>query len=425
MADVTEVEDLVFGRLAELSLDDLIEIHTEYEMQAIPEGKRVKSYVLKVILKYLSSEVVTDAEDEGLGTFMWIRDLINKKIDEQIDQQTVKIPEPKTEPVEIKSEDKSFEDEISRISGFSSKALKTVLKRDFKLKGSIGLPGQKDKLTFSSLAFQIEGAVKKGYSEDEIVEEVVRAITPDLQLRSFLEGKSELTLPKLRRILRAHFQEQDPTTLFNTLSNAVQTGSESALEFVIRLMNLRQKILFVSKEVDNRFQYSEMLLQNQFLHSVVTGLRNESVKNEIKPLLSASKLSDEELLESVNKAVSDEKMRQGKLKKNVNNVNMLSEVQNQDEQVEKSKKDKEKENPILKELRELKVQLNEVSTLKTEIESLKKQMTPSNSNKERRGGYRGRPKCEECRKNNVDRCEHCIRCGSGGHQIKDCPTPSN
>ena len=131
MADLTEVEDFIFGRLTELSLDDLIEIHTEYELQAIPEGKRVKSYVLKVILKYLSSEVVTDAEDEGLGTYMWIRDSINKKI-EQIEQQIVKTDEP--EPVDIKSEDKSFEDEISKISGFSPKALKTVLKRDFKLK---------------------------------------------------------------------------------------------------------------------------------------------------------------------------------------------------------------------------------------------------------------------------------------------------
>ena len=170
---------------------------------------------------------------------------------------------------------------------------------------------------------------KKMYMNIEICEEVIRAITPDLPLRYFLEGKNDLTLQKLRKILRAYFQEKDPTTL----SNSFQQNNESALGFVSGLMNMRQKVLFVSEEMDTRFQYSEPLVQTQFLHSVVTGLRNYNIRNEIKSLLKDN-MADEELLQHLNKAVSDEKEKQSKMKKfvNLNKVDSTSKGENIDKE---------------------------------------------------------------------------------------------
>ena len=129
--------------------------------------------------------------------------------------------------------------------------LNKLLKKEFKIKGSIGLPGQKEKLTFGGLVFQIEKGLKREHDEFDIVEAVVRAVGPDLQLRGFLENKADLSLQSLRRILRSHFQEKDPTTLFNLLSNAVQSNCENPHEFLMRLMNLRQKVVFVSKEAES------------------------------------------------------------------------------------------------------------------------------------------------------------------------------
>ena len=60
--------------------------------------------------------------------------------------------------------------------------LKKVLKKDFKLKGTIGMPGQKDRLTFSSLAYQMDNGEKKGYNEVEICEEVIRAVSVQIFL---------------------------------------------------------------------------------------------------------------------------------------------------------------------------------------------------------------------------------------------------
>ena len=267
---------------------------------------------------------------------------------------------------DVKTEDTTKGDEVV-ITGSSSQTsdilnLNKVLKKDFKIRGTIGL--QKDKLTFSSLAYQMNNGQKKMYTDVEICEEVIRAISPDLPLRYFLEGKNDLTLQKLRKILRAHFQEKDPTTLFNSLSNSFQQNNESALDFVIGLMNMRQKVLFVSEEMDTRFQYSEPFVQTHFLHSVVTGLRNDNIRNEIKPLLKDN-MSDEELLEHLNKAVSDEKERQSKMKKFVNLNNSTSKGENIDKE--------KKENPILTELRELKVQL---TAMKSDIDDLKKTNEP-------------------------------------------------
>ena len=63
-------------------------------------------------------------------------------------------------------------------------------------------------------------------------------------------------------ILRSHFKEPNATSLFTGLSNSQQLLPESAQEFVVSLMSLRQKMLFISKE-DN-CGYSEVLAQDCF-----------------------------------------------------------------------------------------------------------------------------------------------------------------
>ena len=99
-------------------------------------------------------------------------------------------------------------------------ALKRILKKDFKIKGTIGNPdakGQQNMVKFSHLAYTINNAEKKGYPEEEICEEVIRAISNDIPLKGALEGKSDLTLAILRKFLRSHFQEKDSTTLFSVV----------------------------------------------------------------------------------------------------------------------------------------------------------------------------------------------------------------
>ena len=54
---------------------------------------------------------------------------------------------------------------------------------------------EKGKLSFVSLARQIEGALQKVFKALEVVDAVVRAINPGMRLRSSLEGLESLRVP--------------------------------------------------------------------------------------------------------------------------------------------------------------------------------------------------------------------------------------
>lgn len=77
----------------------------------------------------------------------------------------------------------------------------TAKYKEFRVIGSIGERGQKDTLSFSSLVRHIAHGVQRGYRDEEVIAAAMSAILPGMKLQSYLKGKSELTLPQLRRIL--------------------------------------------------------------------------------------------------------------------------------------------------------------------------------------------------------------------------------
>ena len=97
-----------------------------------------------------------------------------------------------------------------------------LFRREFKIRGQIGAPGSEDKLSFISLIRQIESATTKGYNESEIIDVFIRAISPGMALRSYLESTPELTLARLRQILRSYFRESDATELHQQLASLSQ-----------------------------------------------------------------------------------------------------------------------------------------------------------------------------------------------------------
>jgi len=112
-----------------------------------------------------------------------------------------------------------------------------------------------------SLIHQLEVGLKKGYSEEEVVEAVIRAVQPGLTVRSYLKICRPLTLPNLRQILRFLYHEKDSTELYQLLSSATQGTKETPQDFLIRLLELRQHILFASKEADSQIKYDPGRLQ--------------------------------------------------------------------------------------------------------------------------------------------------------------------
>ena len=80
----------------------------------------------------------------------------------------------------------------------------SLLHKELKLKGQIGEAHQIDKLTYVNLIHQINEAQEASYDESEIVNSVIRAMSPSLTLRNVLETTSNLSLQHLLQFLESH-----------------------------------------------------------------------------------------------------------------------------------------------------------------------------------------------------------------------------
>ena len=125
------------------------------------------------------------------------------------------------------------------------------------MSAQIGEPGQKTQPKLFRLARQIENMLSKDYHESEIVDAVTRANTPDLQLRSYLEGKGKVTLPALPRILRCHYEQKGTTELWKHLTSDVQSSKET---------HRGRKFDLTSQEADSRLKYDAALVQILHAH---------------------------------------------------------------------------------------------------------------------------------------------------------------
>ena len=126
----------------------------------------------------------------------------------------------------------------------------SLLRKELRVKGSIAEAGQEQKLTYVSLMHQINEAKAAGYDQDEIVNGVMRAMVPSFTLRNVLETTTNLNLDRLLSLLEDHFEEKSTTDLWNKLTSMAQSPEESSYSFLLRCIELRQKILIASTKSD-------------------------------------------------------------------------------------------------------------------------------------------------------------------------------
>jgi hypothetical protein len=292
----------------------------------------------------------------------------------------------------------------------------SVFRRQFKIVGQIGQPNEKDKLSFTSLTRQIDTGVKQGYTEQEIVDGVIRAINGGMVLRSYVETYKDLCLERLRKILRNDYDVKSATELYQSLASICQGSKETPQEFLMRALDLRQKILFSSTQdqSEDTLVYENDHIQKLFLRTVETGLQDENVRVRVRGYLRNPTISDEELILQVNNAVSTENERVRKLR----NQNRPKSAQ-----VSQVAEKAESQDKILKTLEALKVEVAQVkSQLKdinqeTEQARLPNSPAPVDTRNQRRNTP---PKCLQCQTSGNDKCSHCFICGSDNHFAIGC-----
>lgn len=281
----------------------------------------------------------------------------------------------------------------------SPKPATSAFRREFKIYGAID---SKSGVSFISLVRQINTGLEKGYTNGEIADAIIRAVPANTGLRNYLEGKQSLTLPALRQILRAHYKEKSTTELFAQLGQLAQSPTEDAQEYLLRSLELRQKILFTSLEKDTDVVYEESLVNKLFKRSFQTGLRSDVIRTDIKAALEGPGVDDEDLIQTLSVISLREEERSNKItpKKTVK-VSAVESASCAE--------------PVKKPVKEGTLSV-EVRELRAEIEALKKELTPSRQ-KEKSRGVRG---CRACREANLRTCDHCWRCGSADHYPARC-----
>ena len=351
-ADNIEAE--VFGKLTELDESCLDSVCAILELTVDERKKGNRSYLLKLILKHLNSDDIQKSQDERLSTFLKLGDMLDRNMN-----TPQKKPEVKTETVDTKIE--NFEQKLQDTHSFDFKKLK-----DFKISGTIGGPGEKDKLSYSSLSYQIQSGIAMGFSSQDICSGVIKAISPSSNLRVYLENRQNLTVEALIGILRSHFKEKDSTSTFTELCNASQYQNETCPEFVVRLMCLRQKVYNLA--IEEGCPYEVKLLKKRFLHALETGIRNGNIRNELRPYITNNlEITDEELLELVTLAVRNESERAEKFS-NKRNVNTFA-IEN----------DQQKDNSLLKQMQDLQCSHDkQINSVKCELQEIRKAIQNSN-----------------------------------------------
>ena len=300
-----------------------------------------------------------------------------------------------------------------------------MFKRELKIAGTITDSANKDKLSFCGLIRQINSAIAKGYTETEIIEAVIRAINPGNLLRGYLESMplSDINLPKLRRLLRSHYKEKSGSELFQDLMNAAQQPKEDTQAFLMRLLTIRQKVLFVAQESDSKLKANTELVQSVFLQTLESGVQSENIRTRLRPVLEKHDVSDEEIIHQLSSAVSGEEDRQKRLQQaGMSKHARISKMQLEDDdgnrhRVGSAVKEEQKQQKDTEQI------ISAIQSLQKDMACLKERVErqpQTEGQKEEKA--KGRPYgCQSCRnKGDGKNCNHCFKCGSTEHIAIGC-----
>lgn len=462
--DLEILLDRATTALCQLSWDRIVDVCKYLECIENKEDEAVALKSRRALIKMAESkldEIEREADtDEAIQTIQELLAFMEGEAEAREEEQERRLNvKMKEKYLELQQSRKTLDDELKVLgeklnmsedvkistgqSSLPAKVPEVTIRREFRICGQIGEGGQRDKLSFTNLMHQIESGLRKGHGESEIIEAVIRAISPGLKLRDMLEIKSELTLPQLKTILKGHYKEDDTSDLYQKLINISQEQKESAQDFLFRAIELKDRLLFASKGREAEEHYSADLVKRKFLRSVATGLLSDNIKYQIKPYLDDMDVTDETLIERVNEAANLETERLNKLKRNSTKAPRLNELQTTSNKWDNSpnppaqSSHQRKNTEIPKEkaetvqpppepemqtlVRELKTEVAEMRRMV--LASMSANKPPNPSHVMRNNGTR-KGSCKSCQdKGEESTCSHCFKCGQPGHISRGCRAP--
>ncbi len=245
--------------------------------------------------------------------------------------------------------------------------------REFKIHGG-QIGDSVSDIRFSNLCKQIDEGIKEGYTESEIIRGVFRMIKPG-NFKDMLITKDDMTVAELKSFLQSHLGESSSTELFHELMTAKQHDHETPQQFLYRMISLKQKILFCSRQVNSDIRYDDHTVQSVFIHTVSQGigLKDSDIRRELRPFLLDSSVSDETLLRQVIRITSDESERQRRLGQSTRHKVVHAHSAQFDSYSEAKEMVRVEETTKDKTIQQLRVQ---IEALTTAVDSLKRSGMP-------------------------------------------------
>ncbi len=418
-----------------------------------PDEAEVKVKPDESLLEKKLSLIVND--EHPIAGLAGVDAIVNARIEELLKKLNPSTDSPSASEVDKKSETEKREvkrrEDLARVQQVPRPVI-------FKLTGEIG--GSKS-ISYENLKFQTKNAYKQGYIEQNIIAAVIRAISSENDdLRTLFELQDEPELELMLKMLEPIMKQKDSATYFSDLCNAVQTGSQNCLDFVVGLLSLKKKILVRSQQEGIPFDKS--LLSKQLMKTMYSGIKNTNIRSEIRDnCRSLTDMSDTDLLKIVGDAMSIEQDRIDKFgSKKAVGFNVVTTN-------EGTKTGKNKENLLPALVQELKLSHDtQLACLKSDMDELKSlvaatvqmvsaQNSSFNNNNNpleascqnqqnnpqfkmwrsfqpagnaRPGSHVNNNKskvpnrCTACVAQNIFKCIHCSLCGDEGHRSYNCPT---
>ena len=457
--DLEDLKEAVFSKLQQLQVEELTELCAGIEI-TIPENKKGrKSTISGIIVKHLMSDDVEQMADEGQELFTQVDTIVEQllaarrqEVNTEEDGATAAGGNGNTVVEESASVKREISDvnpvkpqhDVTHASQMAKGAAEMAARlrnkgsvaattpsvqvhkiREFKINGGHVGGDEVDGVDYVSLSYQIQDGKAKGYTPSEIQGGVVRAMRAGYGLRKVFETCPTLDEKVFLEYLRSDYKVKDSATLWTELLNAVQEPTESIMGFTFRLMSLKNMVFSVSRDEGNSLDFE--MIQRRFLHALRVGLNNTAVRLELQPLLHKYVGDDHELAKELSDIVARDAEHHRKVKL-VKKVDVKSSVLSFMDPPEV-----ERDDIILAEIRNLAVSVNDLATVKTDVEGLTKRMDSYDQKLENiekavksgagGGGNRGRgtfAKCENCERERKF-CTHCNKCGNEGHKRKECP----
>ena len=299
----------------------------------IPLLKQGKvSAVRGLLLRHLTSKEIEELNDEGLAVFQDVlqqveaklaaKDAEEKAAEEKAAEEKAAVEKPDdTKASNSKSVDTTLTSDTkpevpatrAQVAGAAG-TLKdahegTVMvehirvNKEFKLGGTVG--DGKNCLGYGTIYYRMLEGKNNGFKPKEIMAGVVRAMQAGSELGQWYETHPELEWDEFLSILRNHYQLENYGRLLMNLGKEFQKPSEEAIDFAYRMTRLRDDILAVAAH--EQAVVERKMVQEQCLHGLSVGLRSNTIRMELRQVLSDQNITDPVLFKEVKAASKREK----------------------------------------------------------------------------------------------------------------------